>query len=112
MTAIAPFTYGRWDAVAPGPPRPRGQPDNADAAAAYYSAGALDPEATSASLARLRAPVLLVAGEYDAALPPKCAAEYAGLFGQAELAVQPGGGHFPWLDDPEWLVQTLAGFLP
>jgi pimeloyl-ACP methyl ester carboxylesterase len=95
----------------PGPRRPRGQPDNADAAAAYYSAGALDPEATSASLARLRAPVLLVAGEYDAALPPKCAAEYAGLFGQAELAVQPGGGHFPWLDDPEWLVQTLAGFL-
>jgi pimeloyl-ACP methyl ester carboxylesterase len=43
---------------------------------------------------------------------PKCAAEYAGLFPQAELAVQPGGGHYPWRDDPEWLVQTLAGFLP
>jgi len=25
--------------------------------------------------------------------------------------VQPGGGHYPWLDDPEWFVQTLAGFL-
>lgn len=26
--------------------------------------------------------------------------------------VQPGGGHHPWLDDPEWFVQTLATFLP
>lgn len=24
----------------------------------------------------------------------------------AELAVQPGGGHFPWLDNPEWFMQT------
>jgi pimeloyl-ACP methyl ester carboxylesterase len=110
-TAIAPFTYGRWDAVSQAHRAQEASQTNADAAAIYYSTGALDPEATSASLARLRAPVLLVAGEYDAALPPKRAAEYAGLFGQAELAVQPGGGHFPWLDDPEWLVQTLAGFL-
>jgi pimeloyl-ACP methyl ester carboxylesterase len=111
-TAIAPFTYGRWDAVAQAHLAQEASQTNADAAAAYYSAGALDPEATSASLARLRAPVLLVAGEYDVALPPKCAAEYAGLFPQAELAVQPGGGHYPWLDDPGWLVKTLAGFLP
>jgi pimeloyl-ACP methyl ester carboxylesterase len=110
-TAIAPFTFGRWDAVAQAHLAREASQKNADAAAVYYSAGALDPQATSASLARLRAPVLLVAGEYDVALPPKRAAEYAGLFGQAELAVQPGGGHYPWLDDPEWLVQTLAGFL-
>jgi pimeloyl-ACP methyl ester carboxylesterase len=109
--AIAPFTYGRWDAVAQAHLAREASQKNPDAAVVYYSAGALDPEATRASLARLRTPVLLVAGEYDVALPPKCAAEYAGLFGQAELAVQPGGGHFPWLDDPEWLVQTLAGFL-
>jgi pimeloyl-ACP methyl ester carboxylesterase len=69
-TAIAPFTYGRWDAVSQAHLAQEASQTNADAAAAYYSAGALDPEATSASLARLRAPVLLVAGEYDAALPP------------------------------------------
>jgi pimeloyl-ACP methyl ester carboxylesterase len=109
--AIAPFTYGRWDDVARAHLAREASEKNADAAAVYYSAGALDPEATRASLARLRAPVLLVAGEYDVALPPKRAAEYAGLFPQAELAVQPGGGHFPWLDDPEWFVRTLAGFL-
>jgi pimeloyl-ACP methyl ester carboxylesterase len=110
-TAIAPFTYGRWDAVSQAHFAQEASQTNTDAAAVYYSADALDPEATRTSLARLQAPVLVVAGEYDVALPPRCAAEYAGLFGQAELAVQPGGGHFPWLDDPEWLVQTLAGFL-
>jgi pimeloyl-ACP methyl ester carboxylesterase len=110
-TAIAPFTYGRWDAVSHAHFAQEASQTNTDAAAVYYSADALDPEATRTSLARLQAPVLVVAGEYDVALPPRCAAEYAGLFGQAELAVQPGGGHFPWLDDPEWLVQTLAGFL-
>jgi pimeloyl-ACP methyl ester carboxylesterase len=110
-TAIAPFTYGRWDAAAQAHLAQEANQKNAEAAAVYYSAGALDPQATRTALAHLRAPVLLVAGEYDVALPPKCAAEYAGLFGQAELAVQPGGGHYPWLDDPEWLEQTLAVFL-
>lgn len=109
--AIAPFLYGRWDAAARARLAREASEKNTDAAAAYYSSGALDPEATMASLARLRAPVLLVAGEYDVALPPKRAAEYAGLFPQAELAVQPSGGHYPWLDDPEWFVRTLAGFL-
>jgi pimeloyl-ACP methyl ester carboxylesterase len=110
-TAIAPFTYGRWDAVAQAHLAREASQRNAAAAAVYYSADALDPEATTAALARLRAPVLVVAGEYDIALPPRCAAEYAALFGQAELAVQPGAGHYPWLDDPELLVQTVVGFL-
>jgi pimeloyl-ACP methyl ester carboxylesterase len=108
--AIGPFTYGRWDAVSQAHLALEASQRNADAAAIYYSAGAIDPEAVRSALAHLRAPVLLVAGEYDVALPPKRAAEYAGLFPQAELAVQPGGGHFPWLDDPDWFVQTLAGF--
>jgi pimeloyl-ACP methyl ester carboxylesterase len=70
-TAIAPFTYGRWDAVSQAHLAREASQTKADAAAIYYSAGALDPEATSASLARLGAPVLLVAGEYDVALPPR-----------------------------------------
>jgi pimeloyl-ACP methyl ester carboxylesterase len=110
-TAIAPFTRGRWDADVQAQLAEEASQQNADAAAVYYSAGALAPQATRSALAHLQARVLLVAGEYDVALPPKCAAEYAGLFRQAELAVQPGGGHNPWLDDPEWFVQTLTGFL-
>ena len=109
--AIVPFTYGRWDAAARAHHAGEATQRNQEAAAAYYAPGAPDPEATRAALARLRAPVLLLAGEYDVALPPGCAAGYAGLFPEAELAVQPGGGHFPWLDDPEWFARALARFL-
>ncbi len=109
--AIAPFTRGRWDAINQAHHAQEASQKNPDGAAVYYSAGALDPAATRSALARLRARVLLIAGEYDVALPPKCAADYAGVFGQAKLAVQPGGGHFPWLDDPQWFVQTLTEFL-
>jgi pimeloyl-ACP methyl ester carboxylesterase len=109
--AIVPFTYGRWDASAQAQVAREADQKNPDAAAVYYSAGAVDPDATRAALASLPAPVLLVAGEYDPALPPKRAAEYAGLFPRAELAVQPGGGHYPWLDDPAWFTATLAEFL-
>ena len=73
-TAIAPFTYGRWDAVSQAHLAREASQKNADAAAVHYSAGALDPQATRTSLSRLRSPVLLVAGEYDVALPPKFAA--------------------------------------
>ncbi len=110
-TAITPFTYGRWDSVSQAQVAREDALRNDDAAGVYYADGALDPAATTSVLGRLPARVLLVAGEYDVSLPPKNAAEYAGLFGRAELAVQPGAGHFPWLDDPEWLVRTLAEFL-
>jgi pimeloyl-ACP methyl ester carboxylesterase len=109
--AIAPFRRGRWDDVNRAHHASEAGLRNADAAASYYADGALDPAATRSALASLRAPVLLVVGEYDVALPPKRAAEYAGLFGRAELAVQPGAGHVPWLDDPAWFTQTVAGFL-
>jgi pimeloyl-ACP methyl ester carboxylesterase len=109
--AVTPFTYGRWDAISRAHHAQGATQKNPDAAAAYYSAGALDPAATRSALVRLRARVLLVAGECDVALPPKCAGEYAGLFPRAELTVQPGGGHYPWLDSPEWFVRTLTGFL-
>jgi pimeloyl-ACP methyl ester carboxylesterase len=38
-------------------------------------------------------------------------AEFAALFGHASLVVQPGAGHFPWLDDPGWFVAAVTGFL-
>ncbi|MFC4058061.1 alpha/beta fold hydrolase [Planomonospora corallina] len=109
--AITPFTYGRWDAAGQAHAALETDQRNADAASVYYSAGAFDPRAVRSALARLPARVLLVAGEYDVALPPKRAAEYAALFPVAEPAVQPGAGHFPWLDDPGWFVGTVAGFM-
>ena len=112
FAAIAPFSHGRWDADRQAFVAREAEEINASAAAVYYSAGALDPGATRAALTRCTAPVLLVAGEYDVGLPPKRAAEYAALFPAAELVVQPGGGHFPWLDDPEWFSSSVARSLP
>jgi len=37
------------------------------------------------------------------------AAEYAALFPSAELVVQPGAGHYPWLDDPQAFVRAVEG---
>jgi pimeloyl-ACP methyl ester carboxylesterase len=51
--------------------------------------------------------VLLIAGEYDLNSPPAAVAEYAALFPDAALVVQPGAGHHPWLDDPERFVAYL-----
>lgn len=109
--AIGPFQQGRWDDARQEHLAWEASLRNAEAAAVYYADGALDPAATRSALGRLSAQVLLVAGEYDVGLPPTAAAEYAGLFRDAELAVQPGGGHHPWLDDPEWFVRTVTAFL-
>jgi pimeloyl-ACP methyl ester carboxylesterase len=109
--AVTPFNYRRWDAASQAAAAAERTLTNVDAAAVYYSAGAIDPPEVRSAVADLRVPVLLVAGEYDMGLPPKRAVEYAGLFPDAELVVAPGTGHFPWLDDPQWLVATLAAFL-
>ncbi|SCG52230.1 Pimeloyl-ACP methyl ester carboxylesterase [Micromonospora echinaurantiaca] len=109
--AIAPFTWGRWDEVSQAHRAREASLRNADAAAVYYSADAVDPATVRSALAGLPAPVLVVAGGYDVSLPPACAAAYAGLFPRGEVTVQPGGGHFPWLDDPGVFVATLADFL-
>ena len=107
---ITPFTHGRWDAASQALDA-RGKTErNAEAAAAYYSAGAVDPAAVRSAIARLEVSVLLVAGEYDVALPPNRAAEYAALFPRADLVVQQAAGHFPWLDDPGSFTATLTAF--
>lgn len=107
--AIAPFMSGRWDDAARAQAALEVGLRNDTAAAAYYPGA--DLSRVRAALAGLRARVLVTAGEFDAALPPKRAAEYAGLFPHAEVAVQPGGGHSPWLDDPAWFVLAVAAFL-
>jgi proline iminopeptidase len=57
------------------------------------------------------APVLLLAGQVDLNSIPSVVAEFAELFPNAELVVQPEAGHFPWLDDADRFVATTATFL-
>ena len=107
--AITPFTYGRWDDAARAFAAAGDARRNDDAAARYYADGAFDPAAVRAALAHLHVPVRLVAGGVDVALPPDRAAEYAGLIPSAELVVQPGAGHYPWLDDRQAFVRAVVG---
>ncbi|MFJ2829486.1 alpha/beta fold hydrolase [Streptomyces sp. NPDC087263] len=109
--AIAPFLYGRWDERARAHHAAEDGQRNNEAAAAYGTEGAFDPDATRAALAQLGAPVLLLAGEADLNSPPRAMTEFAELFPNATLVVQPGAGHFPWLDDAERFVATTAAFL-
>ena len=73
--------------------------------------GVYDPTATRAQLEGVTARVLLIAGEVDLNSTPGVVAELADLFPNAELVVQPGAGHYPWLDDPAQFVATTATFL-
>ncbi|WP_407288799.1 alpha/beta fold hydrolase [Streptomyces sp. BP-8] len=109
--AIAPFSYGRWDEAAQDHQAAADDRMNMKVVAAFGAEGAFAPDATRAALARFASPVLLLAGEVDPGAPPATVGEFAGLFPHAELIVQPGAGHHPWLDDAERFAATTAGFL-
>jgi proline iminopeptidase len=109
--ATAPFFYGRWDAAAQAYDATEQEQTNEEAAAAFGADGAFDPAAARAGLAGLASPVLVIGGGLDLQRPPAVTAEYAALFRTARLVVQPGAGHFPWLDDPGQFVSAVTGFL-
>ncbi|MFF3347166.1 alpha/beta fold hydrolase [Streptomyces sp. NPDC002779] len=108
---LSPFFYGRWDRAAQEHDARADEEYNDEAAGVYGSEGAYDPPATRAALSRLPAPVLVLAGELDGAPNPALAHRTGDVFPHAEVAVQPGAGHFPWLDDPEWFAQRVGRFL-
>lgn len=108
--AITPFFYGRWDEAA-RQHHARSRPADREAVARFGAEGAFTPEVTRAALAALPAPVLLLAGEYDLNSPPSAVARCAELFPDACLVVQPGAGHYPWLDDSTRFVGTVSTFL-
>ena len=109
--ATAPFFYGRWDAAAQACDAAEEDQTNEDAADAFGADGAFDPPAARAGLGGLGSPVLVIGGGLDLQRPPAVTAEYAALFPTARLVVQPGAGHFPWLDDPGQFVSAVTGFL-
>jgi pimeloyl-ACP methyl ester carboxylesterase len=109
--AAAPLFYGRWDAAARAHAASDVRQTNERATDAYAASGAFDPAATRAAIAALDARVLVLAGELDGGPLPRVAAAIAKLFPRAELEIQPGAGHYPWLDDPAGFTRTVAAFL-
>jgi pimeloyl-ACP methyl ester carboxylesterase len=106
-----PFLYGRWDEAARAHDASRAGQRAPAVVAGYYAEGALDPTETRSRLAKVTAPVLVLAAELDLNPTPERAAEAAALFSAGKLVVQPGAGHFVWLDDPAWFAAALADFL-
>jgi len=106
-----PFFYGRWDSEARAHAESGASQRAPAVAAGFHADGAYDPEQTKAQLAKLTAPVLLLAGELDLGPTPERAAEAVALFPAGELAVQPGAAHILWLHDRAWFTTTLAAFL-
>ncbi|MFD8394978.1 alpha/beta fold hydrolase [Streptomyces sp. NPDC059680] len=106
-----PFFHGRWDDAARVHTDAEPGQTNEEAADRYFADGAFTPDATRTALAELTAPVLLLAGELDGGPRPDLARRAAGAFPDAEVAVQPGAGHYPWLDDPQWFLERTLAFL-
>ncbi|MGP3970485.1 alpha/beta fold hydrolase [Streptomyces sp. 6N223] len=109
--AVAPFKYGRWDEAARALEAAGEKQRNDEAGAVFGAPDAFDPGATRRALSVFASPVLLLAGEVDLATPPSRLAEFAEMFPDARLVVQPGAGHFPWLDDGDWFAAALTAFL-
>ncbi|MGW2731878.1 alpha/beta fold hydrolase [Streptomyces sp. NPDC001494] len=106
-----PFFYGRWDDTARAHTEHEEAQTNDEAAERYSAEGAFTPDATRAALAALTAPVLVHAGEYDGGPTPALARRAAQHLPGAEVSVQPGAGHYPWLDDPGHFVRRVLAFL-
>ncbi|MPY34746.1 alpha/beta hydrolase [Streptomyces adustus] len=111
LTAFAGFFYGRWDDTARAHVAALDDQVNDAAGDVYFSEGVFDPVATRRALGRVAASVLVLAGEVDGGPCPELARETAEAFVDAEFAVQPGAGHYPWLDDPEWFTGRVTEFL-
>ena len=105
---LAPFSYGRWDAAAQAHAAAAEAQMSEPARAGFYADYQPDPAGLRHRLAALAAPVLVIAGELDAAPTPAAAAEVAALFPNSRTVTIPGGGHFPWLDNAEEFCAAFA----
>jgi proline iminopeptidase len=106
--AIAAFNFGRWDRATAVYNAQMDAARNPVAAAAFGAEGAFDPPATRAALAVLNVPVTILAGAVDIGLPINAMDELAALFPAADLVVQHGSGHFPWVDNPAAFVTLTS----
>lgn len=105
----ARFLHSRWDEeVAAFESASDDQFLNDQASSIYASPEALDPERTKAELAKLSAPVLILAAEYDSIPRPRVAEVAANCFQNARVTVQQHAGHFPWIDDPAEFLRLIT----
>ncbi|MHC5904675.1 alpha/beta fold hydrolase [Streptomyces sp. S6] len=111
LEAIGGFAYGRWDDTARAHLALMESLTNDEASDLFHDPAAYDAPATLNALSHLDAPVLLLSGEYDGAPNPTLTHHITTLLPHTEVALQPGAGHLPWIDDAEWFVHRVNAFL-
>jgi len=109
--AYMPFYYGRWDDEARAHDEVGFSGRARAVRANFRSEGAFNPASTREAIGQLTAPVLLYGGELDADPAPEALAAATRLFPNATVTVQPGAGHFPWVDDPALFADAVSSFL-
>lgn len=109
--ASRPFYYGRWDEVAQANSTAEVSQRHQAAREGFFAGVDFDVPAARAALTKLTAPVLLYAGEMDPMVTPAAVRAAAPLFNDATVIVQPGAGHFPWVDDPTAFAAAIGAFL-
>lgn len=109
--ASRPFFYGRWDDAARGHSTVGIAERHAAAREGYFADVVFDESAIRASLAEFTGRVLLYGGELDPLVTPVMLKAAAALFTDASVLVQPGAGHFPWVDDPAAFAAAVGSFL-
>jgi pimeloyl-ACP methyl ester carboxylesterase len=73
-------------------------------------AGLSELAAAGADLGRLECPALVVWSDRDAYLPLRFGRAYAERLPNADLVTVEGGGHWPWLEQPD-VIDRVNGFL-
>lgn len=107
-----PLFYARWDDAARVHATLGIEDRQMAARIGYFADVSLDVERTRTALQDLEAPVLLHVGELDPLVTPAMAAEAAEGFVDATITVQPGAGHFPWVDDGPAFARAVGSFQP
>lgn len=109
--ASRPFYYGRWDEAAQAHATVGIAARHMAARDGYFAGLTLDTPAVRAALTRLRVPVLLYGGELDPMVTPALLEQAGPLFHDATVVIQPGAGHFPWVDEPAAFCAAISSFL-
>lgn len=109
--SAAPMLYGRWDERAQAHAQAELGEWKLEVALGYNLEGAFTPGVTRRALEEFDHPVLVYAASADPISPVRRCQELVELFADATLVVQEGGGHYPWVDDPDFLSKQIATFL-
>ena len=106
-----PFWYGRWDERTQAHAAGADRQMSLRAGAGYPPGPDYDVVAARESLRAVGAEVLVVVGERDALTGVTVAERFCELLPRADVVRVAGGGHFPWVDQPDAFRAAVEAFL-